>query len=107
MTIRKKCNIIEKKIISCGGGTVIEPKNVLALKQKSKVFYLSVKPETVIKRLEGANDRPLLQKDRENTIIALLKSRAPVYEAVADYVIDANKSVDEVTEQILKIIWEA
>lgn len=94
-------------IISCGGGTVMRPENVAALKKNSKLFYLSVKPETVIKRLEGSNDRPLLQKDKENTILALLKKRIPVYEAVADHSVDANKDVAEVVKQILKIIQEA
>ena len=98
---------LENKVISCGGGTVINPKNVTALKQNGELFYLSVSPETVIKRLERANDRPLLAKDKEATVKALLKSRAPIYEAAADYVIDAEKSVDEAVNQILKIIKEA
>ena len=95
------------KVISCGGGTVINPKNVMALKQNGKIFYLSVTPETVIKRLENANDRPLLAKDKENTIFALLKNRSPIYEAASDYTVDSNKSVDHTVEQILKIIKEA
>lgn len=98
---------LKNKIISCGGGTVINPENVKALKQNGEIFYLSVGSETIIKRLEKANDRPLLAKDKENTIISLLKSRNPIYEGVADHIIDAEKSVNEVVNQILKITKEA
>jgi len=98
---------LDNKVISCGGGTVINPENVTALKQNGNIFYLSVTPETVIKRLENANDRPLLAKDKENKIKTLLQSRLPIYQAAADYVIDSNKSVSYAVEQIVKIIGEA
>lgn len=95
---------LENKVISCGGGTVINSENVTALKKNGEIFYLSVEPETVIKRLEKANDRPLLAKDKENTVITLLKSRKPIYEAAADYIIDSNKTVNEAVKQILEIL---
>lgn len=97
----------QSTVISCGGGTVINAKNVSALKQNGEIFYLSVSPETVIKRLEKANDRPLLAKNKEKNIKSLLKNRTPLYKAAADFIIDANQSVDQVVEQISKIIKEA
>ena len=102
-TLGKAQNIV----ISCGGGTVINPKNVAALKQNGEIFYLSASPEVIIKRLENATDRPLLAEDKENQIITLLKNRIPLYEAAADHIIDANKSITEVVEQISKSIKEA
>ena len=99
--------ICENKVIACGGGTVINPKNAKALKQNGELFYLSVTPKTVINRLKNDNTRPLLAKDKEKTIKALLESRIPIYESVADHTIDANKSVANVVAQILKIFEEA
>ena len=97
----------ENKVIACGGGTVVNPENTMALKQNGELFYLSVAPETVINRLKTDNTRPLLAKNKENAVNSLLNSRAPIYEAAADHIIDANKSVTEVVEQILKIVREA
>ena len=34
----------QNTVISCGGGTVLNPKNVTALKQNGNLFYLSVTP---------------------------------------------------------------
>ena len=97
----------QNTVISCGGGTVLNPKNVTALKQNGDLFYLSVTPETVIKRLKNNSSRPLLAENKEEKIKTLLKSRLPFYKAVADYIIDSNQTVDFAVEQILKILGEA
>ena len=98
---------LQNTVISCGGGTVLKQENLTALKQNGEVFYLSVTPETVIKRLKNNSSRPLLAEDKEVKIKTLLKSRSPIYEGVADYVIDSNQTVVFAVEQILKILGEA
>ena len=97
----------QNTVISCGGGTVIKKENLTALKQNGQVFYLSVTPETVIKRLKNNSDRPLLAEDKENKIKTLLEGRLPIYESAADYIIDSNQTVSFAVEQILKILGEA
>lgn len=97
----------QNTVISCGGGTVLNPKNVTALKQNGDLFYLSVTPETVIKRLENNTSRPLLAENKEEKIKTLLKNRLPLYKAAADYTIDSNQTVVFAVEQILKILGEA
>lgn len=98
---------LQNTVISCGGGTVLKQENLAALKQNGEVFYLSVTPETVIKRLKNNSSRPLLAEDKEVKIKTLLKSRSPIYEGAADYVIDSNQTVVFAVEQILKILGEA
>ncbi|MEE1026105.1 MAG: shikimate kinase [Acutalibacteraceae bacterium] len=96
----------ENKVIACGGGTVLNPENVAALKVNGEIFYLSVEAQTVKNRLKNDLSRPLLAKDKENAIDTLLKNRRPIYEGAADRIIDSNGSIDYAVEQILKIIKE-
>lgn len=98
---------LQNTVISCGGGTVLKQENLTALKQNGDLFYLSVTPETVIKRLKNNSSRPLLAENKEEKIKTLLKNRLPFYKAAADYVIDSNQTVVFAVEQILKILGEA
>ena len=93
---------LSNKIIACGGGTVLNPENVKALKENGELFYLSVCPDTVTQRLKNCTDRPLLAKDMENTVTTLLNKREPIYKSVCDFVIDANKPLNLVINQILE-----
>lgn len=94
----------ENKVIACGGGTVLNPENVSALKVNGEIFYLSVEPQTVKIRLNNDTNRPLLTGDKENAIDALLKNRRPIYESAADRIVDSNGSIDYAVEQILKFV---
>lgn len=100
----QKLGSANKKIIACGGGTVMNPLNVNYLKANGDIFYLSVSAETVKSRLKSDTTRPLLAKDKANAIDSLLAAREPVYKAVADHIIDSNGSIDSAVEQILKLI---
>ena len=53
----EKC---EKLVISTGGGLVVDNDNARTLKKTGKIVYLRTKKETLLKRLNGSVDRPLL-----------------------------------------------
>lgn len=91
------------KVVSTGGGIVTNPENIPLLKQLGKVFYLRIKPETVVSRLEGDTTRPLLtEKDKFAKINKLMNDRKELYTEVADIIIDTdNLSVEEIVSQIL------
>ena len=94
----------ENVVISCGGGTVLRKENADILKKNGKVFYLNIDAETVIDRLKDDCSRPLLQRDdKEVAINELLSKRNPIYEAVCDYKINANFSVDLVVDRIIEL----
>ena len=65
--------------------------------------------ETLLKRVRADETRPLL-KNTGKTAEALgnlLAQRTPVYEHVADYIVDTDgKSVDEVAEEIVRLFGE-
>ena len=92
------------KIISTGGGIVTYPDNRGLLKKAGKVVYLRVKPETVVKRLEGDESRPLLMgDDKLSKVENLLSSRKAMYEEVADIIIDVDYLlVEEIVGLIVK-----
>ena len=92
------------KIISTGGGIVMDEENWKVLKNGITI-YLKISFKEALKRLKKAEDRPLLlEGNREKIIGNLLKKRGPFYER-ADYIIpNEGKSIDEVVGEIKRII---
>ncbi len=89
-------------IIATGGGCVLNSANVEYLKRNGKIFFLQTRAETLIKRVEGDTERPLLAGGAEKRINELLPARTPKYLAAADYVVDTDGAEPE--EIALKII---
>lgn len=56
-------------VISCGGGVILNNKNIENLRKNSFIILLTAKPITILKRVLKTNDRPLLNLDlnKENT----------------------------------------
>lgn len=88
-------------IIDCGGGVVLDPVNIQNLKTTGVVFYLSASPEYIYNQIKGMTHRPLLNvPDPLGRIRELMDQRRPLYQAQADVMIDANRSVREIAEDI-------
>ena len=86
----------EKLVLSTGGGALLNAENQTALKKTGKILFLRARKETLVDRLQGDKNRPLLQGVAlEEKIDRLLLERTTVYERVADEVLD----VDGYTEQ--------
>lgn len=84
------------KIISTGGGVVVTPENLNALRQNGIIVFLN-RDTSVLPR----NGRPLSQ----NTNLAkMLEIRLPLYREFCDIEVDGNGTVDEVTDSIIKEI---
>ena len=94
----------DSKVISTGGGIVTNQANIPLLKQLGKVFYLRIKPETVVERLEGDKTRPLLiGEDKLVKVEQLMTGRKELYEMAADKTIDTDGlSVSEIVCGILE-----
>jgi len=88
-------------VISTGGGTVVNPRNMANLKSCGVVVALTADIPTILRRAGSGDDRPLLQtEDREQRVRALLLERAPYY-AQADITIDTSSlTIEEVARQI-------
>ncbi len=83
-------------IIATGGGAVLKPENVKALKKNGVVIFL----DRALENLIVASDRPL-SSDRER-LNKLFVERGPIYRAAADIIIDANRTLEEVVDSIIK-----
>lgn len=92
----------EKAIIVTGGGAVLRPENAARLHELGTVVCLTAEMSTLLERLGRRTDRPLLQTaNPAATVAELLRRRAPLYEAEADFTIDTTGlSHDEVAAKI-------
>jgi shikimate kinase len=94
-------------VIATGGGIVIKPENRELLKRDSFVVYLSSNIKQLVSRTARSKSRPLLEKstNREKTIRELVEKREPLYQEVADVVIDTTgKKLYAIINEIKKSI---
>ena len=57
-------------VVSCGGGAVLRPENVAAMKKNGRVIFLSATPETIYERVRFSTNRPLLNGNMNVEYIA-------------------------------------
>ena len=79
----------EGKIISVGGGLAANRANHPYLKRAGKVILLDCGIEETLARILGDKARPLTAEGRES-LIARYNERKPIYEEVADIIIDSS-----------------
>ena len=90
------------RILSCGGGAVLRPENVEALKKNGVIVLLTAEPETVYGRVKNGQDRPVL-KGRMSVegISELMEKRRPVYESAASFSVATDgRTPREIAEEI-------
>ena len=96
-------------VISTGGGLVLKPENSELLKSNGKIFFMRASFETLLNRVRADETRPLLKNTGKTaeTLGKLLEARTPVYEHVADHIVDTDgRSVDEVAQEIVRLFGE-
>ena len=95
---------MDSTVITTGGGAVLDPANMDALKKKGWVIALSASAETIYERVKDSRHRPLLKENVRTEILRLLEIRKPLY-ACADYVFKTdNLSPDQVAHLILETL---
>ncbi|MUG64738.1 shikimate kinase [Paenibacillus sp. 7541] len=96
-------NVLAAKrlVIATGGGAVLNPDNCAAMKQGGWVAALTADAETIIERVRGDANRPLLAGDVEERVRRIMAEREDKYR-FADVTIDTvGRSADEVATEIL------
>ena len=90
-------------VISCGGGVPMREENVVEMKKNGKVVLLTAKPETILERVKGSHERPLLENNKNVAFISdLMEKRRMKYEAAADIIIGTDgKTEFEICEEII------
>jgi shikimate kinase len=89
-------------VISLGGGALMDKENVGSLKD-SLFILLKADIQTMRSRMERDAPRPsLTNENAQNEIGTIMAERVPVYEEIADIIIDTDGlSVYEVCDKIL------
>jgi 3-dehydroquinate synthase len=92
-------------VVATGGGTIVNPRNLEALKRSGVVVALTADPDTILARIGPTEDRPMLWGgDKRERIRLLLEQRAGSY-AKADLIVDASAhSIDYVVNHILDFL---
>jgi shikimate kinase len=83
---------LDRRVIACGGGALLDRENVSKLSRNSKMILLKASSYSILRRVDGDETRPLLNSnDREKSITKLMAERMPFYLKVADFVIETDK----------------
>ena len=82
------------RVISTGGGAVLRPENVTALRQNGRLFWLNRDPESLV----PTEDRPLA--DTQDKMRQLYIEREPVYRAAADEIIPVTGTPEDTADAI-------
>ncbi|MEM0910089.1 MAG: shikimate kinase AroK [Pseudomonadota bacterium] len=109
---KREENIIEELtekqgiVLATGGGSVISKKIRNHLSARGIVVYLQTTIDKQVARTQRDKRRPLLQNDKpEQVLVELASERNPLYEEVADYIVDTDdQSARAVANQIINKI---
>ena len=93
-------------VIDSGGGIILRPENMEALKPNGLVFWLTATVSTITRRISDDTQRPALTAGKTfvEEIQEVLTERTPKYQAVADHTIATDDlSPEEIASHILTI----
>lgn len=93
-------------VLATGAGVIASPKNRQALSARGVVIYLQVSVEAQLERMRQDSQRPLIQTpDREAVLRELQKTRASLYEQIADYTFDTmSYTINSLTREIISTL---
>lgn len=82
-------------VMATGGGAILDPNSQRHLGARGVVIYLRATIATQLARTRDSN-RPMIQgEDPEAKLRALLTERGPIYEALADIIVDTEDGSPE------------
>lgn len=90
-------------VIAAAGGVVLDPRNREVLLAHPPVVWLRASLDTLAARVGTGSGRPLLAGGARQALARLMDERYPLYEQVADAVVDVDDlAVEEVVEKVLE-----
>ena len=98
--------LTDNTVLALGGGAPISIDAQSALLAiASPVIYLDISLSSVADRIGFNRDRPLLLQNPRAQWESLMQERRPIYESVADYIVDVNgKSREDIVDEVLAVI---
>lgn len=102
--------LIEEKlsdtVLSVGGGLPVREENRKLLQELGTVIYLMASKETIVKRVEGSDNRPLLKGENlMEKVGRMLSERDPLYRQAAEFLIETDgKTVEILVKEIVQAV---
>jgi shikimate kinase len=105
-SVLRKELLSDNTILALGGGAPMSIDAQSALRAiASPVIYFDISLSSVAPRIGFNRDRPLLLNNPRGQWELLMQERRPIYESIADTVIDVNgKSEMHIVDEILMVI---
>jgi shikimate kinase len=93
-------------VVATGGGVVLRPENVSAMRSCGMVVWLTAGPDALAARVANAPSRPLLyRRPSEERLGELLAERGPAYAEAADRTVDTDaRGPTEVAREVM-LLW--
>lgn len=91
-------------LAAAGGGAVLDAASRRVMRRSPPVVWLRASPDTLARRLEGSEDRPLLVEavPGDVELRRILERRRAAYEEVATHAIETDdRSIDDVVEDVI------
>ena len=100
---------LRNSVIALGGGTLMRPQNRESLKKNGNVVFLNPPLDTLLKRLQGDDTRPLLKaediKEKKEKLKKLYEERINTYLESADLVIEGDENPERTADKILEKLF--
>ena len=98
----KEASQLKNKVISAGGGAIMDEENFKNLKSSGTIICLKASPETILKRTKNIKTRPLLNvPDPQKRIEELLEKRESCYNK-ADFSLETDGfNPEQVVQKII------
>ena len=97
--------LAESALVTSSGMSAITTTLLSVLKKNGHIIYLSASPESIYENIKHRSHRPLLNvPDPQLKITEMLEERIPFYEK-ADVTVNADhRTINQIAEDVLKVI---
>ncbi len=93
-------------VLAPGGGALLNPRNRATLEGTGVLVCLGAGLETLVTRLEGSYERPLLAGDRRARLAALLRDRHALYHSF-DLTVETDGRLPEAVAEAVLAVFQA
>lgn len=102
--LMQQWSVVQNKIIATGGGTFLNPENVVLAKQNGLIVFLETSFSICYERIYRDQTRPIVNQSSKEALKQLFEQRQPLYQQTANLIINANQSVELCAQEIKTLL---
>lgn len=99
--VAKEVSLLNKVVISTGGGVVMNKINMDNLSKNANIIYVDRSIEDILSDVD-TDSRPLL-KDNKMKLLDLYNKRKDLYKGYSDFVVKNDRDIEHVVKSIIAI----